>query len=491
MPNIPRKYYKKNFNCFRLFHTFKKLSPKSHEINLRYKLKNGMQKSVWYTKNLKKNQEEAILETVTQELYRLVHPPQPKTRSATSISVDKNEYYVLSKEIPEFKPFFLSTENSNKILDNSITGLAATQVLALWLNEIDFKSGNVGIDKNGCIIKIDGGLGLVKLNPKFKHLHEGKNLNITRADLEALPNLQTYEACNWLRYIEWDLQKGAMKKGPTSLDKKINRSPCFKSELYRTILRITSLPDELIQFFTENYIDNAKDAAILSKFIIARKDQLKKAAEQIPAFNEYRKSDLARKQMLVFFEYLKTFKTMGKSILLSEFEDKFKINIEISPLGYAIKEHIPIKSFALKLDDYIQLLTFLPASNTKDFSKDVLFFSQLEKLKIDIESIKEIINKYFISPKISTKEMLYEALKRIKKDFEKENLLENSITSDFISLINNVLSANHNLKQEKKSITELPIKNITQPLPSISNFFCKPSKNINPLPSIWHGFQNS
>ena len=50
------------------------------------------------------------------------------------------EYYVLSKEISKFKEFFLSKDNYRKILNNNITGLAATQVLALWLNEIDFKT---------------------------------------------------------------------------------------------------------------------------------------------------------------------------------------------------------------------------------------------------------------------------------------------------------------------------------------------------------------
>ena len=152
-----------------------------------------------------------------------------------------NEYYVLSKEIPKFKEFFLSKENYKKISNNTITGLATIQVLALWLNEIDFKSGNVGIEKDGHIIKIDGGLGLIKLNPKFKHLYEGKNLNITQVDLEALPNLQIYEACNWLHYIHWDLQKGAIKEDPTLSDKKISRNSFFKQELYQTILRIISV----------------------------------------------------------------------------------------------------------------------------------------------------------------------------------------------------------------------------------------------------------
>jgi hypothetical protein len=332
MSNISKKFSQKNFNKFSFFKKIKKNANFTHAVNLKYKFKKGIPKSIWYTKPLGKNRSEAIFETLTQELYRLVYPPQPKTRRAVSMKTGAPEYYVLSKEIPKFKEFFLSKGNYRKILNNNITGLAATQVLALWLNEIDFKTGNVGI-KDGHIIKIDGGLSLIQLNPRFKHLYEGKNLNITQADLKALPNLVNYEACNWLHQIQWDSNNGAMKKDPTSLDKAINQNASFKEELYQTILRITSLPDELILFFTQNYITNPYDITIVSEFIITRKEQLKEAAEQISAFAEYRQSAQAREDMLEFLKHLKTFKTMGKSYLISEFEDEYKINFEAAYLG--------------------------------------------------------------------------------------------------------------------------------------------------------------
>ena len=441
MPYNPKKYSQKNLNYFLYQKKLKKSTNSSHAVNLRYKRKNGIEKSIWYTKSLGENRFEAILETITQELYRLVYPPQPKTRRAISTETGTNEYYVLSKEIPKFKGFFLSTENYTKILNNSITGLAATQVLvlALWLNEIDFKSGNVGIDKDGHIIKIDG--SLIKLNCKFKYLHEGKNLNITQVDLEALPNLQTYQACNWLHYIHWDLQKAVIKEDPTLLDKAINQSPNFKQELYQTILRIISLPDELIQFFTKNYITNSCDITRVSKFIITRKEQLKKAAEQIQAFDEYRQSAQAREDMLDFLKYLKTFKTMGKFFLISKFEDKYKINFKATLFGNAIKEYSQIVKFVINFDDL-----------TKKLSQKILLFSLQEKFKLYIKSLNKIINEYLIFPTILTKEALYETLKQIKIDFEKENLLENSIISDFLSTINNVLPANENLKQALPSI---------------------------------------
>ncbi|MGC1854227.1 MAG: hypothetical protein WA659_02485 [Candidatus Aquirickettsiella sp.] len=340
MPKISKKTYKDLHN-FSFKKNIKNDNSFSHSVFLAEKNKNEYKKSFWYAKFLGKNRSEAILETLAQEFYRLLLFQQPKTRRAISNTKNEVEYHVLSKEISKFnEQFFLFPENSKLILDSSITGLAATQILALWLNEVDFKAGNVGINEDGQVIKIDGGLSFIKLNPKFKDLYEGKNLNITQADLEALPNLVNYEACNWLWQIQWDLDKRcAIKKEPTELDKKINQSSYFKNELYQTILRIISLPNELLQFFTQAYITNHNDVTKFSNFIIDRKQQLALAAKQIPAFNEYCQSDQARKEILDFLNYLKTFKTMGKFFLFDEFSEKYKINLDsLLTILEAIKE---------------------------------------------------------------------------------------------------------------------------------------------------------
>jgi len=55
MPYIPQKFSQKNLNYFFLSTKIKKNTNFSHEINLRYKLKNGIQKSIWYTKPLGEN----------------------------------------------------------------------------------------------------------------------------------------------------------------------------------------------------------------------------------------------------------------------------------------------------------------------------------------------------------------------------------------------------------------------------------------------------
>ena len=301
----------------------------SHHVFLAKKFKNGQQKSLWFAKDLGGDRTETLAELLAQEISRLILSQQPKTRRLIKITKNKIQYFVLSKEIPHFDEKFFSTPHNQKlIVNNTITGLAATQILALWLNEIDFKPGNVGVDHDKkAVVKLDGGLSFILLNPNYAYLHN-RNFEISSVDLEALPNLISYEACNWLQHILWHNKGYAFKKEPTSFDKRLNGNPLFKAELYRTILRIISLPNELIQFFTKNYICNPEDVKKFSNFLIVRKEQLAVAAQKIPAFNDYRQSHQARKEMFEFLHYLKNFKTMEKSNLLNAFEKKYTINAE-------------------------------------------------------------------------------------------------------------------------------------------------------------------
>lgn len=448
MPKIPKKTYKDLHN-FSLLNKVKNDNSFSHDVFLAKKTKKEYREreSLWYIKYLGRNRNEAVLETLAQEFYRLILLQQPKTRR--TISKTKTEilvYHVLSKKISDFdEQFFLHPESNELILSNKITGLAATQVLALLLNEVDFKAGNVGIDPhNKKVIKIDGGFSFITLNSRFKNLYEGKNLDITQADLEALPNLVNYEACNWLHQIQWDLDKKcAIKIAPTELDKKINQNPNFKNEVYRTILRIISLPNLLIQFFTQSYITNSDDITRFSNFIIARKLQLSLAAIQIPAFNEYRQSNQAQEEMLDFVNYLKTFKTMHKSFLLREFEEKYKADIEASILGNTIKEYTPIKNFAIEIDKCLKRLIFTVDFHTLEINQAMLLPNR-EKIISDILSLKEIISEYLASPSLVKRNALYNTLSDIAETIKEKSVIENSIISGLIESINKLLFENQN-----------------------------------------------
>ncbi len=483
MPKISKKTHKDLYN-FSLLNKLENHGGFSHDVFLTEKIKNGHRKSLWYTKNLGGNRNEAILETLAQEFYRLILPQQPKTRRTISkTKTGTFEYHVLSKEIPNLDDrFFLFLKNNQLILDGRIIGLPATQVIALLLNEVDFKAGNVGVDEDGQVIKIDGGLSFVKLNPAFKYLYEGKNLDITQTDLEALPNLVNYEACNWLQQIQWSLKKKrAIKKEPTELDKKINQSPHFKKELYQTILRIISLPDELIEFFTQSYIANGDDVKRFSGFIIARKLQLALAAEQIPAFNKYRQSNQAREEIVNFLKYLRNFKTMRKSFLLSEFEDRYKINIEAIIFANVIKEYNSILNFATELDKhYLNLSEIFNGEINFDLlvTENFILDPNREKITSDIVSLKEIISEYLASPTLFKKIILYNTLADVVENIKEDFVVENSIISALIELINKVLSVDDSSKKIKKPISTPRKNKPIPPLPSMG-FFNKHHQEVS------------
>lgn len=151
------------------------LTPSIHPTSFVSKRKN---KSSWVMKDVGKNISNAIEETVAQEFFRLLCPFYPKTRwmrENKCLSWD-DEYYILSKEIPKFQAgFFLSPESKETIINKKPKGLASAQVISLLLSEVDFKAGNVGIDQEGRVIKIDGGLCFSVKKDRHKDLLKKKS----------------------------------------------------------------------------------------------------------------------------------------------------------------------------------------------------------------------------------------------------------------------------------------------------------------------------
>ena len=408
----------------------------SHEIRLFKKIKN--QKN-WYFKHLGGNINEAFIEMIAQEFFRLILPYHPKTRIA--IAKDAGSCYVLSKEILNFNAnFFLFPNNNKFIINGQITGLAAAQLLALLVNEIDFKPCNVGV-ADGKVIKIDGGLCFASLNSHLNSLLQGKNTRITQTDIEALPALVHYEASNWLNLIKWNPKKKRAEKNlPAKQDFIINQMPNFKHELYQTILRVILLPDELIHFFTQSYTPDGislhykncicnKLTAIANTLII-RKHQLAQAAYQIPAFNDYRFSNAAHEEIVAYLQQLKEFKTIGSSILLADFKEKFNVNIEEIILINSIEEYIPIKKFFQELHLY-QMRLNDPLSFE---SLSLLVTENRKRIASYLEEVKPIFNQNLKLEKIVYFNELYKILFHIREtlNFLSPNCL-------FISQIDSLL----------------------------------------------------
>lgn len=208
-----------------------------------------------------------------------------------------------------------------------IKDLGAVQIVALLVMEIDFKAGNVGIDRNLNAVKIDGGLCFATNKKKYKE----KKMDITAADLQALPIFSAYsnyQPCNWLDYIQCYPTTGPAINSRSRLSRFPANTPSFRREINETILRILLLPDQLIYTFTQSYIPEYTIAKQLADVLIKRKMQLEKAANQEPSFLEYKSSANTKKNILNYIDYLKSFKTMGKSLLLTAIKQQWNFDVE-------------------------------------------------------------------------------------------------------------------------------------------------------------------
>ena len=442
----------------------------THGLYKAIKKKQNPQPSQWFVKFVGDKRIEALAEVLTQEIMRLILPQQPKTRRMINITREqKIDYYILSKEIPEFDgKFFSSSSNNEFVLDGSVSGLAATQVLALWLNEVDFKAGNVGINQHGQVIKIDGGLSFITLNPNFKYLHD-KDYRITSNDLEALPNLTHYPACNWLHHIQWNPAKYIEKKEPTALDKRINQNVAFKNEVYQTILRIISLPDELIRFFTHNYIANTADVTRFSNFMIERKQQLEDAANKISGFKKYRLSNQGQNEIFIFLNNLRNFKTMEKMDLLETFRCRYGINAEALTIENEIKYRLNVLSS--ELANFLECLSLEIGTDNPD--RNIASCSSKE-ISFHINYLKNSTNDYLISSSDSEKHDFFYDLAIVLKKLE--TYIENFAVNEPIVL--NLIKSIQKIVEYKDQL----IKILKKPIPA--------PRNTKKIPSFTSSFFN-
>lgn len=338
----------------------KYLTPSINPTSFVRKIKN---QSSWVKKYLELDASIAIEETVAQEFFRLICPFYPKTRWGEKDGV----YFVLSKEILGFKPnFFLSPEGKETIINKKPKGLAAAQVISLLLSEVDFKEANVGIDQEGRVIKIDGGLCFAVKKEGYEDLFIKEDLNITQEDIEALPALRSYQPVNWLDLFIYHEKKVLNQRGKeetvgkvlfnsdSNLMKLSSDSLAFyREELNQTILRICLLPKELIEYFTQSYVPNKKMADNLANIIFVRKNQLEAESNKIKSFQDYKSSNEAKKDILDFVKNLEQFKTMGKSVLFDQLKNLKNYNTKEAIYSKFIPEYETVSSFLIEINTYL------------------------------------------------------------------------------------------------------------------------------------------
>jgi hypothetical protein len=277
---------------------------------------------LWYLKKLD-NQDEinSLLEVVAQEFFRLILPRQPKTRIV--INADKNEYFVTSREVTDFRAFenFDPKELNSKILSREFYGLGEIVILSLLLNENDLNGSNIGVDNSGGIIKIDGGWCFTRLSedPNF----ENKNYVITEKDLELLPFVLDYEPYNWL-----DIVKGEVRYASLIISKELSSNVEFRREINDTILKIILLPNTMIETFVLAYYDDVDVAFMLSLELCWRRDQLLNAALENESFKNYLNSSVTKETLETFCQQLSEFKPARKKLLFGDVRSELTTRFE-------------------------------------------------------------------------------------------------------------------------------------------------------------------
>lgn len=213
----------------------------------------------------------AELELLAQEFFRFFLRYQPETR----LMQDEHTktLYVLSEKIKNFR--CLPTNDSPKPLTN----LGQVLLLARLVEEIDLKNGNIGLNDQDEVTKIDGDncFSYVKKPDGFK-----KFFDLTPASLEDLIYIDKRPVHNWLDFVI----KG--KKYPG--DRLVNKASVFYRQFRREIniltLKFCLMPDKLIQSFVNVYVTIKLGEDIISLFITSR-DVLKAGALNEASFKTF------------------------------------------------------------------------------------------------------------------------------------------------------------------------------------------------------------
>lgn len=217
----------------------------------------------------------ARYEILSQEFYRLLNPEQPQTHLAKDHTT--NQYYILSEEIVGFRP--IPANKKVRLTHGVYSGLGQILVLAVFLHEIDLNLGNLGVNEENTIIKIDGDWSFASLiRPD---LFADKPSAITAELIQSLPRLTGYFAYNWLDICH----KGTDEIESNLFAEELKTTPHFRFEIHQAIFFIMMLSPSYLKKLVDFYVP--ENAATILEFLLSRQVQLKMSGMQDPLFLEF------------------------------------------------------------------------------------------------------------------------------------------------------------------------------------------------------------
>jgi hypothetical protein len=238
----------------------------------------------------------AHLELLAQEFFRLIIPSQPLTLLAHN--PEQDIYYILSEEVQGYQP--LPLNQHTRFVKGDYPGLGQIMLTAIFLQEIDLKNGNVGLDSYNRVMKIDGdwcfaGIRDSDFSDKIK--------TITARLLDTLPFPSGYYSYNWLDIVMY----GIGRFGSSIVDARLASAPYFRQEVNEAILKILTIPDNYIRRFVYTYVPMDCNVESFIKFLIDRKAELQKVALDNASFKHYLCGDEAQRCIPSHLKHLQEF----------------------------------------------------------------------------------------------------------------------------------------------------------------------------------------
>ena len=162
---------------------YRKLKPSnsvkfSHDVSIC-----TFESKIWFCKKMD-DLKTVQFEVLAQEFFRLMIPHQPETRVAQAR--EANIYYILSEEVSGYH--LLPEGEPDSFNNGNYTGLGQVCVGSMFLQEIDLKNGNLGLDDKKRVIKIDGDYCFSQLDNEFSN----EKYDITPKSIESLPYPQDF-----------------------------------------------------------------------------------------------------------------------------------------------------------------------------------------------------------------------------------------------------------------------------------------------------------
>ncbi|GEM_PF-3069438 len=269
----------------------------------------------------------ALAEVIGQEVMRFYLPYQPEARRVKPSNHAEHQINLIIKEVLGFRSLlFLQNQKDSireKIKKGEYRGLGKLLILSLFLNEVDLKLDNIGIDEKNRLVNIDGDFKFACLR---RENYTEENSRITTQDFEALPFITDYKPGNWLDYMRWnsELNCSTINDKAELIDEEMKQLASFRQEINEMSLMIMLTPPTLLETLVNSYVDQEEEKEIEFKAIeiisslVARQEQLKEAAKASKQFVDYLHSMAADTDLKKFLEQAEQFKIMGKDKLLQK-----------------------------------------------------------------------------------------------------------------------------------------------------------------------------